>query len=101
MNVHFSYKISKTPDLEKLITHQTEKLERYLQVFRPELVHLKGIVTENPAPQRVAVSLNLRLPSGQLAAHETGSTEVAAVKAAFSELTEQLKPHKQLLRSAS
>ena len=99
MNVHFSYKISKTPDLEKLITQQTEKLERYLQVFRPELVHLKGIVTENPAPQGVSVSLNLRLPSGQMAAHETGTTDVAAVKSAFSELTEQLKKHKQLLRN--
>ena len=42
MNVHISYKISKTSDLEKLINQQVEKLGRYLQVFRPELVHLKG-----------------------------------------------------------
>ncbi len=42
MNVHFSYKISKTSDLEKLINQQVEKLGRYLRVFRPDLVHLKG-----------------------------------------------------------
>ena len=47
MNVHISYKISKTPDLEKLINQQVEKLGRYLQVFGPELVHLKGSVEEN------------------------------------------------------
>ena len=33
MNVHISYKISKTPDLEKLINQQVEKLGRYLRYF--------------------------------------------------------------------
>ena len=47
MNVHFSYKISKTSDLEKEVKHQLEKLNKYLQVFRPELVHIKGIVEES------------------------------------------------------
>ena len=54
MNVHISYKISKTSDLEKLINQQTEKLARYLQVFRPELVHLKGVIEENSARQGIA-----------------------------------------------
>ncbi len=49
MNVHFSYKISKTPDLEKLINQQVEKLGRYLRVFRPDLVHLKGLIEESSA----------------------------------------------------
>ncbi len=49
MNVHISYKISKTSDLEKLIQQQTEKLARYLQVFRPDLVHLKGNIEDNSA----------------------------------------------------
>ena len=40
MNVHFSYKIAKTTDLEHLLQQQTDKLNRLLQVFRPELVHL-------------------------------------------------------------
>jgi RNA polymerase sigma-70 factor, ECF subfamily len=99
MNVHISYKISKTPDLEKLINQQVEKLGRYLQVFRPELVHLRGIVEENSAREGVVVSLNLRLPSGQMAAREGSATAGAATKAAFDALTEQLKKHKELLRN--
>src|SRR5271157_315621 len=99
MNVHISYKISKTPDLEKLINQQVEKLGRYLQVFRPELVHLKGVAEENSAREGIVVSLNLRLPSGQMAAREKASTATAAVKAAFEDVTEQLKKHKELLRN--
>src|SRR5271166_2455981 len=99
MNVHISYKISKTPDLEKLINQQVEKLGRYLQVFRPELVHLKGIVEQNSAREGVVASLNLRLPSGQMAARESTATAAAAVKAAFDAVTEQLKKHKELLRN--
>ena len=99
MNVHISYKISKTSDLEKLIKQQTEKLERYLQVFRPELVHLKGIIEENSVRQGFLVSLNLRLPSGQMASQENASTAVAALKASFDDIIEQLKKHKELLRN--
>ena len=99
MNVHISYKISKTPDLEKLINQQVEKLRRYLQVFRPELVHLKGVVEESSAREGIIVSLNLRLPSGQMAAREKASTATAAVKAAFEDVTEQVKKHKELLRN--
>lgn len=99
MNVHFSYKISKTSDLERLINQQTDKLERYLHVFRPELVHLKGIIEENSVRQGILVSLNLRLPSGQMASQETRPTAIAAVKLAFDDIIEQLKKHKELLRN--
>jgi RNA polymerase sigma factor (sigma-70 family) len=99
MNVHFSYKISKTSDLEKLINQQVEKLGRYLRVFRPELVHLKGVIEENPAREGVVVSLNLRLPSGQMAAQESSPTTTAAIKAAFDSIAEQVKKHKELLRN--
>ncbi len=99
MNVHISYKISKTSDLEKLIQQQTEKLEKYLQVFRPELVHLKGSIEESSIRQGILVSLNLRLPSGQMASQETSATAVTAVKAAFTDIVEQLKKHKELLRN--
>jgi len=99
MNVHISYKLSKTPDLEKLIHQQTEKLERFLQVFRPELVHLKGIIEENSARQGVLVSLNLRLPTGQMASQEASPTAVTAIKVAFDGIAEQLKKHKQMLRN--
>ncbi len=99
MNVHFSYKISKSADLEKQVKHQLEKLNKYLQVFRPELVHVKGIVEESSAREGIVVSLNLRLPSGQMAAQEKSPNATTAIKAAFDALIEQLKQHKQLLRS--
>ncbi len=99
MNVHFSYKVSKTSDLEKLINQQVEKLGRYLRVFRPDLVHLKGAIEENSAREGMVVSLNLRLPSGQMAAQESGPTAVAAIKAAFDSIAEQVKKHKELLRN--
>ena len=67
MNVHFSYKVNKTPDIEKEINQQIEKIRKRLQVFRPELIHLKGIVEQNSAREGFLVSLNLRLPSGQMA----------------------------------
>src|SRR5215472_692297 len=99
MNVHFSYKISKTSDLDKQVKHQLEKLKKYLQVFRPELVHIKGIVEENSAREGFVVTLNLRLPSGQIAAQEKSPVAANAIKAAFDGLIEQLKRHKQVLRS--
>ena len=97
MNVQISYKFSKTPDLEKLINQQVEKLGRYLQVFRPDLVHLKGAVEEN-SRHGFDVSLNLRLASGQMAAQESSATVIAAIKAGFEDLKEQLNKHKELLR---
>jgi len=99
MNVHFGYKISKTADLEKQVRHQLEKLSKYLQVFRPELVHLKGLVEENSAREGFVVSLNLRLPSGQMAAQEKSPSATTSIKAAFDAVIEQLKQHKRLLRS--
>jgi RNA polymerase sigma factor (sigma-70 family) len=99
MNVHFSYKIEKTADLETLLQKQTDKLNRLLQVFRPDLVHLKGSIVENSPHEGYVVSLNLRLPSGQMASQDKGDTLVGAVKGAFAELANQLKKHKQLLRN--
>jgi len=74
MNVHISYKVHKTPDIEKEINHHIEKLRKRLQVFRPELVHLKGSVEQNSPREGTIVSLNLRLPSGQMAVQQSGST---------------------------
>ena len=100
MNVHVSYRVQKTPDLEKEINHQTEKLRKRLQVFRPDLVHLKAVLEQNSAREGTHVSLNLRLPSGQLAAEENAASATAAIKSAFDELTQQITRHKDLLRSS-
>ena len=35
MNVHIGYKVRKTPDIEKEVHQQVEKLRKRLQVFRP------------------------------------------------------------------
>jgi RNA polymerase sigma factor (sigma-70 family) len=99
MNVHISYKAAKAPDLERQLNHQIERLGRRLQVFRPELVHLKGIIEQSTTREGVVVSLNLRLPSGQMASQQAGPTGIAAVKAAFGDLVAQLTRHKDLLRS--
>ncbi len=100
MNVHVSYKVHKTPDIEKEISHQIEKIQKRLQVFRPELVHLKAIVDQNSAREGTIVSLNLHLPSGQLSAQAKAPSPTAAIKAAFDELTQQIGRHKELLRSS-
>jgi RNA polymerase sigma factor (sigma-70 family) len=99
MNVHVTYKVHKTPDIEKEISHQIEKIQKRLQVFRPELVHLKAVLEENSAREGMVVSLNLRLPSGQLAAQAKASSPTAAIKTVFDELMQQFGRHKEMLRS--
>jgi RNA polymerase sigma factor (sigma-70 family) len=98
MNLHISYKATKTPALEHEFQSQVQKLSRRLQVFRPKLLHLHAIVETNSAREGTVVALNLRLPSGQLAAEERGTPPAAAVKAAFDELLKQLTKHKDQLR---
>lgn len=98
MNLHFSYKAAKSPDLENEIQQHVHKLERRLQVFRPELVHLHGTLDHAPR-ESFSVNLNLRLPSGQLSVQNIGSSASAAVKVAFGDLVSQIRRHKELLRS--
>jgi RNA polymerase sigma factor (sigma-70 family) len=100
MNVHVSYKVHKTPDIEKEISHQIEKIQKRLHVFRPELVHLKAVIEENSAREGTVVSLNLRLPSGQLAAQKKASSPTSAIKGAFDELVQQIGRHKEILRAS-
>src|SRR5579872_4383393 len=94
MNVHVSYRLHKIPAVEKDIQRQIEKLQKRLQVFRPELVHLKGVVEEISPREGTSVSLNLRLPSGQMAVQLSAPTAAAAVKGAFEDLLQQVTKHK-------
>ena len=100
MNVHFTYKDRKTPDIEKEINHLIEKLRKRLQVFRPELVHLKGLIEQNSAREGITVSLNLRLPSGQMAVQKSAPAASSAVKAASEDLLQQIGKHKDMLRNS-
>jgi RNA polymerase sigma factor (sigma-70 family) len=100
MNVHVSYKSGKTSDVEREFEIQSRKLERRLRVFKPDLVHLHAIVDQQNG-QGPSTSLNLRLPSGQMAVQQTapiGENVLAALKAAFSDLLSQLTRHKERLR---
>ncbi len=100
MNVHVSYKVQKTPDIEKEVNHQIEKIQKRLHVFRPELVHLKAVLEQNSAREGTEVSLNLRLPSGQLTADKKASSPTAAIKTAFDDLIQQINRHKEVLRAS-
>jgi len=100
MNVHVSYRLPKVPAIEKDVQHQIEKLQKRLQVFRPDLIHLRGVVEEVSAREGTSVSLNLRLPSGQMAVQTKASTPAAAVKTAFEDLLQQVNKHKEILRSS-
>ena len=100
MNVHVSYKVHKTPDIEKEVSHQIEKIQKRLHVFRPDLIHLKAVIDENSLREGTLVSLNLRLPSGQLAAQKRAPNPTAAIKSAFDELIQQIGRHKELLRAS-
>jgi hypothetical protein len=46
MNVHVSYKAGKTPEVEHEFRHQLQRLQRRLQVFKPDLVHFHAIVEQ-------------------------------------------------------
>lgn len=100
MNVHVSYRLQKAPSVEKDVQHQIEKLQKRLQVFRPDLVHLKGMVEDVSAKEGTSVSLNLRLPSGQMAVNKKAPTAEAAIKTAFEDLLQQLNKHKEILRAS-
>jgi RNA polymerase sigma factor (sigma-70 family) len=97
MNVHVSYKAGKTPDVEREFQHQIQKLQRRLQVFKAELVQLNA-VAEQENSHRATMSLNLRLPSGQMAVQRSGENALAAVKSAFADLLSQVTKHKDMLR---
>ena len=97
MNVHVSYKAGKTPEVEREFHHQLHKLQRRLQIFKPDLVHFHAVV-EQENNRSAGTSLSLRLPSGQMASQKSGENALASVKSAFADLFSQLTKHKDLLR---
>ena len=98
MNVHISYKgLEKTPDVESTIQQHLKKLERRLQLFRPELVSLHGSVLQRSPRAGFIVALNLRLPSRDLAVEEANPNPAMAIRGAFDGLIEQVTNHKEVL----
>jgi RNA polymerase sigma factor (sigma-70 family) len=100
MNVHISYKgLEKTPDVESTVQQHLKKLERRLQLFRPELVSLHGSVLQKSPRAGYVVALNLKLPTTDLATEQTSHNSATAVKAAFDALIDQISRHKGSLRN--
>jgi DNA-directed RNA polymerase specialized sigma24 family protein len=58
------------------------------------------MVEEISARESTRVSLNLRLPSGQMAVQVSAPTAAAAVKGAFDDLLQQVNKHKEILRAS-
>ena len=98
MNVHFTYKLDKSPTAEQYLQSQIEKLGPRLHVFNPDMVSLRGSIEVAPKAGFI-VALNLRLPSGQMAAKASEETLHGAIRIAFDDLSAQLNKHKQHLRS--
>ncbi|MBI4460742.1 MAG: hypothetical protein HY648_11885, partial [Acidobacteria bacterium] len=102
MQVHWSFHhVPRNPRIDKAIQSSTRKMEKLLERFSPDLVHLHGLLEYNAAHQGPVCSLNLWLPTGQLHSREESGTELAALKACFDQLIEQVKKHKQVLRRES
>lgn len=100
MNVHISYKgLEKTPDVESTVQQHLKKLERRLQLFRPELVSLHGSVLQRSPKAGFVVALNLKMPSTDLATEQANQLASMAIKAAFDSLIEQVTSHKEVLRN--
>src|SRR5262245_10948630 len=97
MNVHVSYKAGKTFDVEREFHHQLQKLQRRLYVFKPDFVKLRAVV-DHETGRKASTLLNLRFPSGRMAAQKSGENALAAVKSAFVDLFVQVTKHKELLR---
>ncbi len=101
MKLQFTYQVAKAPDLEALVARSSEKIDRLLRVFDPDLVALHGRLSLRNPREGVICNLNLRLPTGQLASEETAATAQAALRAARADLIEQIKKHKEKLRRES
>lgn len=98
MNVHFTYKLDKSPTAEQYLQTQIEKLAPRLHVFNPDMISLRGLIEAAPK-SGFKVALNLRLPAGQMSAQASAETLHGAIRIVFDDLTVQLRKHKEHLRS--
>ncbi len=99
MHVHFSYHhVSRNPQLDHAVDSHVQKLGKFLVRFSPDLVHLRGILEFNSPHHEAACSLNMWLPTARIHARESGASVLTVMQASFSELLEQVKRHKRVLR---
>ena len=99
MQVHFSYhNVARTPQLDKMIQRNIQKLDKHLSHFAPDLVHLHGTLESNGAHKNTLVSLHLSLPTAQLHSREKDGNLLKDVQECFTQIVDQLKKHKHALR---
>lgn len=99
MKLSISYKnVEPHKPAETEVDLYTEKLNRLLKSYEPDLVQLHGVFTKNPHRVEHSFSLNLSLPTGTLHATGTGENPRASVKQAFGEMQTQVKKHQSRLR---
>ena len=98
METRFTWQAPKSAELEAQLQRLTQKIERLLVMFSPQLVHLHGRLSHHNAREGNTCALNLRLPTGQLTSEQSAATSQAALHAAGEDLIAQLKRHKDRLR---
>jgi ribosomal subunit interface protein len=84
------------------IEHETErhtdKLNRILKRYDPDLVRLHESLEKSPHKTEYSFSVNLTLPTGTMHATGVGHDPLGSAKAAFAELEKQVTKHQQKLR---
>jgi ribosomal subunit interface protein len=90
------------PEFRETIEHETarhsEKLNRLLKRYAPDLVLLHGSLEKTPRKIEFSYSLNLTLPTGTMHATGVGDDVRASAKNAFAEIERQVKKHQEKLR---
>src|SRR5262245_58073890 len=81
-------------DIDRL----TSKVEKNLNTFSPESVHLRLMVEQNVVRALYSISLTFDLPGNTLAAREQQHDLKGGIRAAFAELERQLEKYKASLR---
>ncbi|MBX6376890.1 MAG: sigma-70 family RNA polymerase sigma factor [Acetobacteraceae bacterium] len=86
------------PQLRKRLRRGIARLERHLQTFPPDAVHLQIRLDGEAQPNRILAALTLRLPSNILHAEKAHADAARAVEEAVSVLVHQLDALKERLR---
>jgi len=99
MKLSITFKsIDSNPAVEKEVRLQAAKLEKLLKSYSPDLVHLHATFSKTPRTREHCCAVNLALPSEKLHSTAIAATLRTSCKISFSEMEQQVKKHKSLLR---
>jgi ribosomal subunit interface protein len=84
--------------LQQRLREKVSKLERFLQHFPPDAVHLQVALTRQPRNGRFVVALTLRVPSNILRSEKTAADPIPALDQAVKALLRELGSLKSALR---